>query len=226
MQSFRDEIHKVVDRETGELYELEDCPGCAALNKERTRDAQRITALQRELADKRARDSRAGEVAEVLGYWQQRTGHTKAYIDSTTDRYKNCLARLKQGYTVEQLKQAIDGAVAGGYVDPKGVKHDDAELIFRKADKTDRFIRLSDAKPRAAASKGSVRVLRGAHPVVNVLVQLGLLEELRATCPACGQQMKVEMRSGRTHCFGQCTQNEVLSALTAVAERKTVREAA
>lgn len=52
---------------------------------------------------------------------------------------------MKDGYTVEQIRQGIDGAAVAAHVSENGVTHDDIELICRNGSKLDSFIARAKA---------------------------------------------------------------------------------
>jgi hypothetical protein len=80
----------------------------------------------------------------VFLYWKLRCRPNAKTFKG--DRQKAVMARLREGYTVFDLMRAIDGAVVGAYVDVKGVRHDDLELICRDAKYVEsRFWKLADA---------------------------------------------------------------------------------
>jgi hypothetical protein len=78
------------------------------------------------------------EVNELFAYWQQQCGHPHARL--TPERKARIAARLKQGYTVEQIRQAIDGAACGAFVNEAGKRFDDIELICRSGSKLESFV--------------------------------------------------------------------------------------
>ena len=91
--------------------------------------------------------SRLDEAATVRGlfaYWQERCHHPQAKL--TSDRRSKILARLRDGYTAEQIRSAIDGAAVGAYVDERGKRHDDIELICRNGSKLESFIDRAGGK--------------------------------------------------------------------------------
>jgi hypothetical protein len=89
-------------------------------------------------------DSRAER--ELFDYWQQRCGHSQA--KATRGRLAKVRARLREGYTVEQIHRAIDGAAIGAFVNDAGKRFDDLELICRSGEKLESFI------DRATGSNG------------------------------------------------------------------------
>lgn len=111
---------------------------------------------------------------EVFEHWKQRMGKRKNTVFGST-REGKVRARLREGYTVAELKQAIDGCAASGFHagdNPDGKVWNDLELICRNATKTDGFIALVEqqqAPPvrlvehRETDSEIEARILGKAH---------------------------------------------------------------
>lgn len=92
------------------------------------------------------RDTDLAEPAEeVYAYWKDVIGDGSRRLKFSAKRAKAVQARLNEGWTVDDLKRAVDGAKIGAYVDERGVKHDDLELICRDAPKVRRFVAIADA---------------------------------------------------------------------------------
>lgn len=118
--------------------------GCVTCEQLRAR----VADLEDDLAQKRRRITEltnrlnppapSDDVQAVFDYWREKCGHPNTVL--TRDRKTKIGARLRDGYTVEQLRVAIDGAAHGAYVDTRGVKHDDIALICRGGEKVDLFI--------------------------------------------------------------------------------------
>lgn len=93
------------------------------------------------------------EVEAVFSYWQNQRGHGRAKLDAK--RTKAIKARLKDGYSVEDLCGAVDGISRSphhmGQNDQRTV-YDDIELICRSATNVDKFIKL--ATPQVIADPG------------------------------------------------------------------------
>ncbi len=81
--------------------------------------------------------SRSDEVKEVVNYWRLALHPRAKWSDK---RARKVAARLKEGYSVADLKQAVEGAVANAHVSEKGERYDDLELICRDATKVDLFM--------------------------------------------------------------------------------------
>lgn len=89
-------------------------------------------------------------ISEVFEFWRAETGRVKAKL--TTDRRTKIAARLKEGYTVDEIKRAIDGCRASPFhrgENPTGKVWDDIELICRTGAKLEGFLNSAPA-PKAA----------------------------------------------------------------------------
>lgn len=95
-----------------------------------------------------------GETGEVFTYWQQKLNHQGAKLDAK--REKAIKGRLKDGYTVGQLCQAIDGCAIDPFSQGKNDRQavfDDIELICRSGPKVDQFIRIAQRGPANGRSQ-------------------------------------------------------------------------
>ena len=92
--------------------------------------------------------------AEVFNHWQQAMNHPRAKLDDK--RRKKIAARLKDGYTVDDLKAAVDGCKKSphhmGQNDTRTV-YDDIELICRDASHVDKFIALAAGRHQPAETR-------------------------------------------------------------------------
>jgi hypothetical protein len=77
------------------------------------------------------------EVHELFDYWRERCDHPLAKL--TAERVTKIRARRRDGYTVEFIKQAIDGAAVAPFVNEQGRRFDDLELICRNGTKLESF---------------------------------------------------------------------------------------
>jgi hypothetical protein len=122
--------------------------------EERTEETNNKAASQpvepARLDDARQR-LQAATVTRIFEYWQTTCGHPDAKL--LNDRRRKVQARLKEGYTEQQIRSAIDGAAAGAYVNDDGKRFDDLELICRSSAKLEDFIGRSPGNntPNAAA---------------------------------------------------------------------------
>jgi hypothetical protein len=79
-------------------------------------------------------------VLEIFGYWRTATGHTQAKL--TPKRKQKITARLREGYTLEQIQEAIEGCKASPFhmgENERGTVFDDLELILRDGGKLEQF---------------------------------------------------------------------------------------
>lgn len=94
------------------------------------------------------------EIGELFAYWQQQCGHPQAKL--SPQRRGRIAARLREGFTPEQLREAIDGAAKAAFVnEATGTRYDDCELIFRNASKVD--LNIGRAQQRNGSGAGSGR---------------------------------------------------------------------
>lgn len=110
-------------------------------------DRQPVAALDRQPVagpieeDSKEEDTKETGVREVFDYWREKLIHPNARLDS--NRRSKIAARLKDGYTVEDLKSAIDGCASSSWhmgQNPSNKKFDDIALICRDASKVEGFM--------------------------------------------------------------------------------------
>lgn len=75
---------------------------------------------------------------QVFDHWTTTCGHLNA--KPTRDRRAKVIARQREGYTLDDIKRAIDGAAVGAFVNDAGKRFDDLELICRNGSKLESFI--------------------------------------------------------------------------------------
>ena len=88
-----------------------------------------------------------GTVQDIFSHWQTTTNHLRSKLDAK--RTKRIKAALKLGYSVDDLKLAIDGNHRSDWHQGKNDRsqvYDSIDLIFRDADKIDHFIELSQTQ--------------------------------------------------------------------------------
>lgn len=85
------------------------------------------------------------EIREVFDYWREVMAHPRARLDAS--RSRTVRAMLETGYTVDDLKLAIDGCAGSewhrGHNDRQTV-YDSLGLICRDADHVDKFMGLGE----------------------------------------------------------------------------------
>ena len=88
-------------------------------------------------------------VSEVFGYWQETMNSPHSRLSDK--RARAIKARLKDGYTVEQLKRAVFGCSVTPHnmgFNERDQKYNDIELICRDAGHVDRFIANAARPPK------------------------------------------------------------------------------
>lgn len=146
-------VARYVD-EHGEVHDA--CPRCVALADElvglrQTLDmqARKIGRLEREAADDdHESHPQRKEIADLIERWKQVTGHPRAKLSK--DRFDVVKARLKDGYTLEQLRLAIDGIGAYPFVvngsrrreGAPSQRHDKLSIALGGGEAVERFANL------------------------------------------------------------------------------------
>lgn len=90
--------------------------------------------------------SALGDAYPLFEYWREvmRKGSS---TKPTKGRMAKINARLKEGYTVDQIKAAIDGCARSPYhmgVNDQGRKYDDLDLICRSGEKLEGFVTINE----------------------------------------------------------------------------------
>lgn len=95
--------------------------------------------------------------AEVFWHWRAVMGKDgRTAFDAK--RRRAVKARLADGYTVDQLKRAVDGCAKTPHnmgQNDRGERYDDLELICRDAAHVDRFIANAQSPPTPRSSRGA-----------------------------------------------------------------------
>lgn len=93
-------------------------------------------------------------VVRVFGHWREVAGRSRATL--TTKRYRAVSARLREGWTPEELCRAIDGWRLSEWhqgQNPQGVVYDALEMMLGKEERVTRFVRLADSDGRGPGDK-------------------------------------------------------------------------
>lgn len=125
--------------------------GNGAVSHRKHRTEYQLTGYQ-EPGTKEQKDS--ARAREVFEYWQEVAGHPRTKLDDK--RKRKIRARLRDGYTVDELRAAVDGVLKSPFhmgENDHNMKYDDIELICRDAAHVDRFMRLADQPDLSAFSK-------------------------------------------------------------------------
>lgn len=97
-------------------------------------------------------------VDTVFAFWKQTMGHERAVLD--TKRRRVIDGRLKDGYTVESLCQAIKGCSMSPFhmgENDRKTRYDGLDLILRNAEKVDQFIGYTKSPPAAQPTQPANR---------------------------------------------------------------------
>lgn len=93
--------------------------------------------------------TRQDPVDTIFSFWQEVHKHPKAMLDEI--REKAIRSRLKEGYTLERIKQAILGIKQSPHhmgKNEQNTKYDDIELICRNGTNVDKFADLQEEYDR------------------------------------------------------------------------------
>ncbi len=92
-------------------------------------------------------------IQEIFDYWKLVMNHPRARLDAGRD--KAIRGMLRVGYSVDDCRMAIEGCAASdfhqGVNDRSGV-YDSVGLIFRNADKFDKFMDLGEQLRRRVSA--------------------------------------------------------------------------
>jgi hypothetical protein len=98
----------------------------------------------------------SSDVISIFEHWKQTLQHPNSVLDDK--RKKKIKERLAEGYTVEQLKNVINGCKCSAYHmghNEGGKIYDSIDLLFRDAEHVDRFISYFE-KPPIPKTKGTL----------------------------------------------------------------------
>ena len=97
------------------------------------------------------------ESAEVVFHdWVNITARRVAATRLTPKRLKAVKARLAEGYSITELRRAIEGCALSPHnqgQNDRGTKYDDLELICRSGEQVERFIEIANNPPRAPTDR-------------------------------------------------------------------------
>lgn len=156
----RPALRVVVDNE-GQVHD--GCPRCADvdvddvsnLEAENRRLLRRVKQLERDKAAEREEDPQRMHIIDLIERWKMATGHPRANAH-TADRFDLVKARLREGYTIDDLKLAIDGIghyryVANGQrtrTGTPGQRHDRLGIVLGGGEQVEKFANLGAAARR------------------------------------------------------------------------------
>lgn len=102
-----------------------------------------IQRLKAEL-NKVTNPPKLGDADEVFAYWRRTCRGDNPRVVFGPKRREKVTARLREGYSVAELKQAVDGAYTHPFVNEHGKVFDELELICRDEVKADDFMARGD----------------------------------------------------------------------------------
>jgi len=133
---------------------LQSSEQSACLEREREREREQSRERIEGEQSKDLSSAEANGVRVIFDYWclvMNKNGSAKL-----TPKRKKCVTdRLKQGYSVEQIKLAIDGCARSDHHSGKnqsGTVYDDLELICRSGEKVEQFSKNMGADKKQAES--------------------------------------------------------------------------
>lgn len=171
---------------------LAECKQSACLERERETEEERETETERETTlsvshgepdravssdepDKPLPkpDKRAAEVLEVFAHY--RTHHARAHPKplSSSKEWRAIKARLAEGYTVDDLKRAIDGMHQSPFhqgENDRGRRYDSLELAMRDGSRVRQFLELAEQHangPPPVLTERERRTVRAAQSWVE-----------------------------------------------------------
>jgi len=109
-----------------------------------------VTETQSNDIQKQNTDSE--QIQEVFSFWKETMNHSKTTLSQK--RKTAIKSRLKEGFTVEEIKQAVRGCKLSPHhqgQNESGAIYDDIELICRTDDKLRRFMRYAEPKATSEA---------------------------------------------------------------------------
>jgi len=97
----------------------------------------------------------AEQIRQVFDHWRVTLGHARARLDAT--RSRTVRAMLEAGYSVDDLKLAIDGCACSDWhrgKNDRSTVYDGLGLICRDAEHVDRFMEIGErARARNSAKR-------------------------------------------------------------------------
>jgi hypothetical protein len=100
----------------------------------------KVTTKSYTLEERREKREVKERILCIFEYWQKILNHPQAKL--TNDRRGKIANRLKEGYSVDDLKRTIDGCKASSYHmgdNEHNKVYDSIELLFRNGDKVEQF---------------------------------------------------------------------------------------
>ena len=147
-----------IDGETGEVQNPDGCARCRdvevfdllAAEKENRRLLRKINQLERDKETARQSDSNRTKIIELIELWKESTGHPRSNPMSA-DRFDVVKARVKEGYSFDDLRAAVQGIGRYPYVvngqrvatGPASHRHDRLGIAIGGGEAVERFAVLN-----------------------------------------------------------------------------------
>jgi hypothetical protein len=123
---------------------------------------------EKRIEEKRTEGKYSVKAKEVFDHWVSVMGkQASTKFPSTSKRYINVVARLKEGFSVDDLKRAVDGCKATPHnmgQNDRGETYNDLELICRNVENVERFMRNAKSPPRPKQKNAPLPGSLGAAP--------------------------------------------------------------
>lgn len=103
---------------------------------------------------------------EVFIYWQAVMGHPRAKFNPDDARIKAVIKQLKAGYSVDELKRAVDGCSMTPHnmgENDRGQRYDGLNVVCKNGDNVDRFIRTAETPDRTAMGSAARKTATAAE---------------------------------------------------------------
>ena len=127
----------------------------------------------------KVKKSWSAECLKIFEHWKKILNHPNAKFDKARKR-KIEQALAEHGYTVEELKKAIEGNKKSAWHqggNPEGVLYDSIDLIFRNPEKIETFLGFFDTKGALKNNNGTTGLKLGfverQKSQVNMLKKMG-----------------------------------------------------
>lgn len=141
---------------------------------------RRLKAMEKQAEQKVKQGARAGDVQTIFDYWRATCGHERARLGAKRTQAVDAI--LAMGYTVDDVKEAIDGLAATAF-EKDGKRYDDLELVCRNEVQVDKY--------RDAAKRHREKV-RAARTLVDRLIAVSgqgwhdpRMDWTIFSCPVC-----------------------------------------
>ncbi len=120
------------------------------------------------------------EIEELFVFWRDLLSSPRARLDN--NRKKKVGERLKDGYSIEDLKLAIIGCALSEWhrgSNDRHTRYQDIELICRDAGHVDRFIEIAEREGRRIQAEREKRAAKEEEAAAGKAVDPGVLSNFR-----------------------------------------------